>query len=99
MTPVKSIGLLWDAKAIPAAASISIYNPDAQNNGNACFGPNASNALFVGVAGDVHLVLWGGKNTLIFKNVSAGIWMGMPPFVHVTAGSTATSIIVGITAG
>ncbi len=98
MFPIKTPGLLWDAKNVVLG---SIVNPETLAGANARFGTNAANAIYVGVTGDVHLTLVGGRDVVQFKAVTAGIWMGMPPFVHVnpSPGTTATNIVAGITAG
>ncbi len=97
MYPIKSIGLLWDAKTIPATRLT--YDADVQKNGNAMFGSTCANAVYCGVSGSVEIILANGKDTVLFVGVAGGIWVGMPPFVHVTATSGATSIVVGVTAG
>jgi hypothetical protein len=98
MTPIKTPGLLWDAKNVTLG---SIVNPDSLAGSNARFGNNAANAIYVGVTGDVHLTLMNGKDVVQFKAVTAGIWMGMPPYIHInpSPGTTATNIVAGITSG
>lgn len=97
MYPIKSIGLLWDAKTIPATRLT--YDADVQKNGNAVFGSNCANAVYCGASGNVEIILANGKDTILFVAVAGGIWVGMPPFVHVTANTTATGVCVGVTAG
>jgi hypothetical protein len=98
MTPIKTPGLLWDAKNVTLG---SIVNPDTLAGANARFGTNAANAIFVGTSGNVHLTLANGKDVVQFTGVTAGIWMGMPPYIHVnpSPGTTASNIVAGITAG
>lgn len=98
MYPIKTPGLLWDAKNVVLG---SIVNPDTLAGANARFGTQYCNAIYVGVTGDVHLTLANGKDVVQFKGVTAGIWMGMPPYCHVnpSPGTTATNIVAGITSG
>lgn len=98
MTPIKTPGLLWDAKNVTLG---TIVNPDTLAGANARFGTNAANAIYVGATGNVHLTLASGRDVVTFTAVTAGIWMGMPPYIHVnpSPGTTATSIVAGITAG
>lgn len=100
MTPIKTPGLLWDAKAVTLG---SLYDRSQPSSANARFNmPGHSNAIYVGVSGTVVVVLMDGITSLTMVGMAGGIWIGMPPFVHVLpsgSGTTATSIVVGITNG
>lgn len=100
MTPIKTPGLLNDAKAVILG---SLYDRSQPSSANARFNmPGHSNAIYCGVSGTVVVVLGDGITTLTFVGMAAGIWIGMPPYVHVNpsgAGTTATSIMCGITNG
>lgn len=100
MTPIKTPGLLWDAKPVILG---SLYDRTQPSSANARFNmPGFSNAVYVGASGTVVFVLSDGITTLTMVGMAAGIWIGMPPFIHVNpsgAGTTATSIVIGITNG
>lgn len=100
MTPIKTPGLVWDAKAVTLG---SLYDRSQPSSANARFNnPGHSNAIYVGVTGNVVVVLMDGITSLTFVGMVAGIWIGMPPFLHILpvgSGTSATSIIVGITNG
>lgn len=100
MTPIKTPGLLSDAKAVTLG---SLYNELQPASANARFNmPGHSNAIYVGVSGAVNVLLSDGKTNVLFKAMAAGIWLGMPPYIHIQpsgTGTTATDIICGITNG
>lgn len=90
-----------DFKPLPTTGDL-IFTPGTTpivNNANSLFGEYAANMIWVGVAGDVHLIGINGGSPVVFKNVIAGRWHKIGPFIHVTNGSTATNIVIGITAG
>ena len=84
----RSETLVEDAKA---------FTPVAAGSG-AAFGPgHLANCLWVGASGTVTIVK-DNDETLLFTGVLAGLWHNCPPFKRINAvGTTATSILVGIT--
>lgn len=100
MTPIKTPGLLWDAKAVTLG---SLYNEDQPSSANARFNmPGHANAIYVGTTGNVSILLIDGKTSILFTAPALGIWMGMPPFIHINpagSGTSAGAIVVGITSG
>ncbi len=94
--PIKSIGLLWDAKSVTASSN---FVQGINMTGNSVFGTNPANAIYIGTSDRVDVVLPDGRTILTFNNMVAGVWIAMPPFIHLNTGTAATGIIVGITAG
>ena len=83
----------------------SVTTSDSATNTGALMGDRCAQRLFVGVAGNVVLVLESnnagndaaGTGQLTLLNVAAGVWHKIPPTKRIKGtGTTATNIVIGV---
>ncbi len=89
-----------EAQSDLAPQEAKVYAPIDSGSG-AVFGDYFANMVWVGVAGDLTLVINDGKDvnsttTLLFGNAAAGRWHYVPSFIRINStGTTATEVVVG----
>ena len=97
MRTIRYPGSLLAEKALPPSGDL-IFVPGTTNNGNALFGETCANAIYLGTSGDVHVIGPDGGSPVIHKNMAAGVWIAMPPMLHINNGAS-LNIVIGRTGG